>query len=168
MPRKSSRENLIVPAGNKWKEKLHLNPTPMEYRISVSEDKVPILAVINKMSGGQAGDQFMNSFYRYLNPCQVIDLLGEGLERLKTFSNLKECKIVVGGGDGTVGSVVNYIRKEIPEWSKKNPPVAILPLGTGNDLSRCLGWGGTFTNIEIRSFLKEVHNHSHKVLFDRW
>lgn len=48
--------------------------------------------------------------------------------------------ILIAGGDGTVCSVINFM-KTIPEWSKTNPPVAILPLGTGNDLSRSLGWG---------------------------
>lgn len=64
-------------------------------------------------------------------------MLDEGLDKLKVFTNLngKEIRLIVGGGDGTIGSVGNYIKSEIPEWMEKNPPIATLPLGTGNDLS---------------------------------
>ena len=84
------------------------------------------------------GERFLNSFYRYLNPLQVVDLLDEGLEKLKVFanSNIKELRVVVGGGDGTIGSVANFLKTEVPEWVERNPPIAPLPLGTGNDLSK--------------------------------
>lgn len=71
----------------------------------------------------------------------MISIIDDGLERLKVFSKLRDIKIIVAGGDGTVGSVINYIKSgEIEEWKDYHPPVAILPLGTGNDLSRALGW----------------------------
>jgi diacylglycerol kinase (ATP) len=48
---------------------------------------------------------------------------------------MKNAKLITAGGDGTVASVINYVKSI--NW---NPPIAILPLGTGNDLSRALGW----------------------------
>ncbi len=50
--------------------------------------------------------------------------------------------LLIAGGDGTICSVMNYV-KTIPKWAKNNPPAAIIPLGTGNDLSRTLGWGSS-------------------------
>ena len=59
---------------------------------------------------------------------------------LKIFEDVPNVFLLIAGGDGTICSVMNYV-KTIPRWSKNNPPAAIIPLGTGNDLSRSLGWG---------------------------
>ena len=45
-------------------------------------------------------------------------------------------RIVVAGGDGTIGQVVNGVA---PDFDRVQ--LAVLPLGTGNDLARCLGFG---------------------------
>lgn len=57
----------------------------------------------------------MGSFYRYLNPIQVISIVDDGLERLRMFGQLRGLKVIVAGGDGTVGSVINFM-KGIKEW----------------------------------------------------
>jgi len=50
-------------------------------------------------------------------------------------------RIIVGGGDGSVSII---IEKMISFGINiEYTPIGVLPLGTGNDLSRVLGWGSS-------------------------
>ena len=44
--------------------------------------------------------------------------------------------------------------------------MAILPLGTGNDLARVLGWGKGYDDGEINDILKDV-KHAQLSMLDR-
>lgn len=48
---------------------------------------------------------------------------------------------VVCGGDGTVLWVVSLVGEQGMDLTKI--VFCIIPIGTGNDFSRCLGWGGS-------------------------
>jgi len=78
-------------------------------------------------------------------------------------------KILACGGDGTISSVVNFLKDcNVEAWKVKNPSVAILPLGTGNDLSRSLGWGPSFSDSDTLKILQNVNSDSKNILLDRW
>ncbi|PKU69105.1 Diacylglycerol kinase 7 [Dendrobium catenatum] len=53
--------------------------------------------------------------------------------------NTKLC-VRVAGGDGTVGWVLGSLGELHAQCREPIPPIGIIPLGTGNDLSRCFGW----------------------------
>ncbi|XP_004239639.1 diacylglycerol kinase 2 [Solanum lycopersicum] len=138
--------------------------------VDLPQDARPLLVFINTKSGAQNGPALRRRLNMLLNPVQVFELgQSQGPEAgLELFSNLHYFRVLVCGGDGTVAWVLDAIERlnfESP------PPVAVLPLGTGNDLSRVLQWGGGFAMVEgqggLRPFLHDL-NHAAVTMLDRW
>lgn len=87
---------------------------------------------------------------------------------LESFSILKHVRILVCGGDGTVSWILSALRRISNKWQLERwPPVAILPLGTGNDLARIHGWGGGYSNESLLGILHQVQD-AYVSLLDRW
>ncbi|KAL6538245.1 Diacylglycerol kinase 5 [Orobanche gracilis] len=144
----------------------------------------PVLVFINSRSGGQLGGDLLITYRSILNENQVFDLGEEGpdsvlrrvflnLEKLKNNGDefapklTKKLRIIVAGGDGTAGwllGVVSDLKLSNP------PPIATVPLGTGNNLPFSFGWGkknpGTDRN-SVFSFLDQVRK-AKEMMIDSW
>ena len=74
-------------------------------------------------------------------------------------------QILCCGGDGTCCWVLSVL--DDMGWPAPYPPIAVLPLGTGNDLSRALGWGPGYRDEALGPILKQV-GRSVSLQLDRW
>ncbi|ELK37963.1 Diacylglycerol kinase kappa, partial [Myotis davidii] len=126
----------------------------------------PLLIFINSKSGDHQGVIFLRKFKQYLNPSQVFDLSKGGPEAgLSMFKNFTRFRIVVCGGDGSVSWVLSLIDAL---GLHERCQLAVIPLGTGNDLARVLGWGAFWNkNKSPLNILNRVEQASVRIL-DRW
>ncbi|CAJ0571108.1 unnamed protein product, partial [Mesorhabditis spiculigera] len=97
----------------------------------------PVFILVNPKSGSGAGIKVASAFRLFLHPIQVIDVTKSHMKAVLRWLDERpdiEARILIAGGDGTISFVLNDI-----DELENRPPVAVLPLGTGNDLSRVLG-----------------------------
>uniref|UniRef100_UPI00358F5A21 diacylglycerol kinase delta isoform X2 n=3 Tax=Myxine glutinosa TaxID=7769 RepID=UPI00358F5A21 len=126
----------------------------------------PLLVFVNSKSGDNQGVKFLRRFKQLLNPAQVFDLMNGGPHLgLRLFQKFHTFRILVCGGDGSVG----WVLSEIDQLSlHKQCQMGVLPLGTGNDLARVLGWGSACDDdTQLPQILEKLERASTKML-DRW
>ena len=131
-----------------------------------NDRSTPLLVFVNSRSGPQQGQLLITQLKRLLNPIQVWDLAhGRPEPVLESFCVLSKLRILVCGGDGTVSWIISAL--DALELKRKWPPIAILPLGTGNDLARVHGWGGGYNNESLIHILEQI-SESYISVLDRW
>ena len=76
-----------------------------------------------------------------------------------------ECFLAACGGDGTAGWVLSVM--DTMEFPNGPPSIGMIPLGTGNDLSRSLNWGGKYKDKPLENIITDIEN-ADVVKMDRW
>lgn len=61
--------------------------------------------------------------------------------------------------------LISYITDSV-EFATQ-PAIGVIPLGTGNDLARCLRWGGGYEGENIPKLMDKI-KRSNVVMLDRW
>lgn len=147
-----------------------------------------IIAFVNSASGGHMGKAIQKALQCHLGPCHVIDLHSCRPGNMPEDTLIKYAKdptarVLACGGDGTCGWILSSLdkvwstllsqayNKECPlhlSQFKDHLPLAIMPLGTGNDLSRQFGWGPEFqSHMKDKSMITSVQSATLMGL-DRW
>ncbi|KAH3744716.1 Diacylglycerol kinase beta [Pelomyxa schiedti] len=128
--------------------------------------KGPLIVLINQRSGCLQGRVVAGMLAQILSPFQVFNIDDSGPSVAFDFMvHNPHYRLLMGGGDGTCGWILGELCKR---YVNTKPFVVPLPIGTGNDLSRVLGWGAGYTGDSLYNWLLNILQQSCPAMLDRW
>jgi hypothetical protein len=146
-----------------------------------------IIAFVNSASGGGKGETLYKTLQDHLGESYVIDLKScrpgnMPEDTLIQYAADPMVRILACGGDGTCGWIFSSLDKVwLKMLGERSPtsrihlskfkdhlPLAIMPLGTGNDLSRQFRWGGKFDESMTQKSMIQSVQRARMTKLDRW
>lgn len=161
-----------------------------EYRgsiVSFDKSTPKIYAFVNSRSGGQAGSLLMRTLQQCLGTdeeakSEIKALVGnvcdlsqpqEPDNTIEAVSNDvrlgRDVRLLVCGGDGTVTWILTALEQCKGLSGKLHMcPLGVVPLGTGNDLARSLGWGPKLGKVSDMLLYLKWTVQAVPVTLDQW
>jgi len=149
--------------------------------VNEAGSETTVIAFVNSVSGGQKGNEVLTFLKKRLGDNYVFDLKADkgplrGLEMyakkisqpsLQELAAPQQCpsvRALVCGGDGSFNWVSSTVFAE-------GFDVALIPvpLGTGNDLARALGWGFKYPGtVNLEKIVAQVKSSQTPSYLDLW
>lgn len=109
------------------------------------------IALVNPKSGERASAAFLVEELNRLLPNRVVDLSQCFADQTAALDVIRQYAlggtVLVAGGDGTVSFGMDIVDQL--DWAQlgeaQRPYITVIPMGTGNDLSRAIGHGPGFS-----------------------
>jgi len=149
-----------------------------------------VIAIVNPRSGGQKGESLIKKLLELgIQVFNLFDFYGnretETMERFRNLisftptpneflngKNKRDVLILCGGGDGSISSITRLVEQASAGLKGVHTTLCPLPLGTGNDLCRSLGWGHRNPSpSKLKRKLREITNqfqNNNIIYIDKW
>lgn len=106
-----------------------------------------LIAFVNKGSGGNEGERVLDFLKNKIGEENVFDIKEDrgptrGLDERASDASF-QVRVIVAGGDGTF----SWVASAVEQRNMSNVRLAVIPLGSGNDMSRALGWGKKYPGL---------------------
>ncbi|CAN8069485.1 unnamed protein product [Agarophyton chilense] len=127
-------------------------------RLSDKMNVMNMIAFVNTGAGGNMGSEVLTMLKNQIGEENVFDIKDDkGPDRglsLRAKDSLHHLICIVAGGDGTFSWVANAVEKQ----NLSHVHLLVIPLGSGNDMSRALGWGKKYPGERfIKDAIKRIN-----------
>jgi diacylglycerol kinase (ATP) len=117
--------------------------------------------IVNPSSGGGRGRQLAAELAALLGSA-TVSILGQGDLAMIAAGLGNDDALIACGGDGTASAVAGVLSTRAGD----GPALGVIPLGTGNDLARTLGWSRA-PQRDVSALVARLNRAQHRPL-DCW